>query len=964
MNTALATGKKQGISIFLRILIIFMSVNVLTSAILIVVAYLFNSETIAKRTRESVTQQVASIRDTYQKQYGDTLKSSIRALAESDALEAYLMATTSVKLITAQKVERLFSRELKNSPSLHSARYVDSAGDVMISVRGTNRIVESINLGATGQSPVADGPDAASLQVLSRIFRHLASTPLLLSSGYMDHFIPPRETTVEGPFLRSDGSVSAVAGIAKLDLESHGFGGVLLIQQNLNPFIDYLRDLKFFDENPVWVFDGNGRALLRPNAGAGFLDPQALIDPAYQAAVRLVDLPQGLIAYQDISMLPGKRFMRVVVSIPSALLTKDFNAAITFFSVVMVVSLAIVMLVALYVSRYLSRPIVQLSAAAARYATGDLSGDVHVKTTGEVQTLVDSFNHMTTELRAANASRDSAMRGLVNEVGERKRVELDLKEQAQELREARIAAETASLAKTQFLSTMSHEIRTPLNGVLGMSELLQHTRLDTEQARYAGAIAAAGRSLHELLSDVLDLAKIEEGKVEIEHVDFEPTKLLGEIAEVYRELASARGILFATRFESGGACLLSGDPSRFRQVVSNLVGNALKFTQHGSIELSCSKVEGPAGDARTWLRVGVHDTGVGMGPEQIGRLFQRFVQADASTTRRFGGSGLGLVICKYLVELMGGFIHVDSKPGNGSHFWFDLPFDPASGAALLPRQGVAARRVDRAHILVAEDNPINQQVVGSLLKHLGASVTVVENGALAVEALQREAFDLVLMDCQMPVLDGFGATAQIRKLPGAVRGVPIIALTANALAGDQRRCLEAGMDDYLAKPVTGAKLADVIARHLGVLHAAPAAASPAKQVDVDAIAVHGPASDAIFDPATLAALPMVADGSQPDFADEMLLLFESTAAQALDEMQVAIAGGHTQIQRRLMHTLKSSSAQVGARALSILAEQFEAELRAGRPAPSGAIEQLRSGLDGLKQAWRAWRDARLLQESS
>ena len=955
MNSRAALRESKGISIFLRILVIFMAINFATSAIVIVVAYLFNSETIERRTRESVTQQVSGIRDTYQKQYGEVLKSAIRELAESEALDGYLTASDPIKLIVAQKVERTFVRALRNSPSLQSARFVDTDGRVAISVRGSTRVQESFNLKAPGASP-PEGVDAESARRMSRIFMTLSTTPLLLSAGYMEHFIPPRETTIEGPFVGADGSASAVAGLAKLDLETLGFGGAMLVHQDLGEFFRYLRELRFFEQSTVWVFDAAGRVLLRPSAAAGTLDPTPALSPEFQSDVRLVDFKQGLVAYQDIANFPGKRFMRVAVSIPSALLTKDFNNAITFFSIVMLVSLAIVMLVSLYVSRYLSKPIVELSVAAARLAEGDLDAAVSVRTTGEVQTLVDSFNHMTTALRAANASRDGAMQELVNEVGERKRIELDLKQQARDLTEARTAAESASMAKSQFLSTMSHEIRTPLNGVLGMSELLQHTQLDVEQTRYADAIASAGRALHDLLSDVLDLAKIEEGKVQLERVDFEPLKTLFDIAQVYRELASTHGVLFTTAIEPGIELRVQGDPTRFRQVVSNLVGNAVKFTEKGTVELACRLLERSDAQGQTWLRVSVQDTGVGIAAEEIPRLFQPFVQADSSTTRKFGGTGLGLVICKYLVELMGGKIHVESALGQGSQFWFDLPFGLPSGDAPAGRHEIADKRLERAHVLVAEDNPINQQVVGALLRHLGVTVTVVENGDLAVKAVQREAFDLVLMDCQMPVQDGFEATARIRSLPEPLCSVPIVALTANALAGDQRRCLEAGMDDYVPKPVTGVKLADVLRRHLGMLRAD---VRPKDQSRSDGSHRVGPPATAAqelpsFDPTVIASLPMIADGSQPEFADEMLSLFEHTCAQSLKEMDASLRAGQLQALQRLLHTQKSSSAQVGASELSALFTQRERELRAGTPMQVEWSQQFDDAFQRFRHARQAW----------
>ncbi|HNI50581.1 MAG TPA: ATP-binding protein, partial [Accumulibacter sp.] len=342
-----------------------------------------------------------------------------------------------------------------------------------------------------------------------------------------------------------------------------------------------------------------------------------------------------------------------------------------------------------------------------------------------------------------------------------------------ELAEATQAAEHASKAKSQFLSNMSHEIRTPLNGILGMAEVLARTPLAAEQARYLRAITSAGQSLHALLGDILDLAKIEAGRIVVEQIDFDLMTVLVPMADAFREIASVHGNVLSSDLRIPASLEVNGDPTRLRQVLSNLLSNAIKFTEHGRVLLAAERLADRDGDTRLWLRFVVRDSGIGIAPEALARLFQPFVQADQSTTRRYGGSGLGLVICRHLVELMGGSISVESTPGAGSTFTVDLPFAAALAPVASSGSGAGSRQTLNGRVLVAEDNPVNQSVIEAMLGELGVTVTIVANGAAAVEALPGGAFDLVLMDCQMPVMDGYAATAAIRAGAGALARVPI-----------------------------------------------------------------------------------------------------------------------------------------------------------------------------------------------
>ncbi|MBX9767989.1 MAG: CHASE3 domain-containing protein [Bdellovibrionales bacterium] len=469
-----------------------------------------------------------------------------------------------------------------------------------------------------------------------------------------------------------------------------------------------------------------------------------------------------------------------------------------------------------------------------------------------------------------------------------------------QLEHAKAKALEASHSKSRFLANMSHEIRTPLNAVIGMSKLLMQTELSPRQGGFVDIIQTSSNSLLSLINDILDLSKVESGKMLLEHAHFELDSFLKRTLAIVDFAAKSKGLGLRIRIAEDLPEFYLGDPLRLRQVLLNLLNNAIKFSERGEIILNVSKVK--EDDASVSLLFEVIDQGIGIEPGKIPKLFQVFSQGDETTTRKFGGSGLGLAISKQIVEMMGGQIGVESVNGAGSRFFFEISLRVARFA--IADSAESKDRMEpkslNARVLVVEDNQANQLVVAEMLNLMGCDSLVVPNGAEALDVLSRENFDLILMDGQMPVMDGYETTRRIREIqrPGFNRFIPIIATTANPIRGDIEKCLEAGMSDYVGKPISYDDLSQKVEKWVRF----------------------GPSS---IDPTAIAKMQALGLKSSRNLLSDLISVFDRETPNLLVDLKKHLASGEFEAMGKIAHQLKSSCANLGVIRLRELAIRME-----------------------------------------
>lgn len=688
-----------------------------------------------------------------------------------------------------------------------------------------------------------------------------------------------------------------------------------LVLENIEGFEDQLREVvhNYDGLSYAVVVDAAGRVLFahaHPNAG-----PAAQLH--MQRGVAAGNGRDGyfLDAQADIKTPDGTRIGRVVVGFRADLVAARINRIErdALLLALAVLAAGVALLVAalrLFVARPLKRfgnTIEEVRRGETMAPRVDESGPV------EFRSLAASFNSMLVELQA----------------------------QAAQLRAAKALADSANRAKSAFLANMSHEIRTPMNAIIGFADLLKADGVDAAQAQRLDHLSEAAHHLLGLINDILDLSKIESGKLTLERMDFSMRECIARAVMLVAEQAKSKGLELAldvARLPNA----LCGDPIRLSQVLLNLLGNAVKFTENGRIDLRGSVVEET--DDALLVRFEVRDTGIGIAPEHLGNLFNAFEQGDCSTTRRFGGTGLGLALTRHLAELMGGKVGAQSELGLGSTFWFTVRLAPAQQPVNLqsehaleviaqPRAGNSTGQSkfapgsaqSTARVLLVEDNRFNQEVALAVLKRGGVKADLAPDGRAALEKVRSHQYNLVLMDLQMPIMDGFDTTQALRAMP-EYESTPILALTANAGGETRAECLAAGMDDHIAKPISPQRLHEALARWLPGSAIQPCSAAPDGGSLIGRLAgIEG------FDP--VAGLGVAGDEETLVRRLRQFAINHEDGVPALDN---CLASGQRERARRMVHSLNGAAAAIGARNLARLAAKWESAVARGE-----AVELLR-----------------------
>lgn len=815
----------------------FMLMWLVTAAPIFYTSFVYTEDAAFSRAEGDVAQKIELLASSFEGEYRTATSRSLKQIAASSILQELLSGSAEDQLVIARGLEANFLSIVKEHAAYQAIWYIDAAGrEVAAVVERARGDSQALRYDWAAVRPENESA-APELVAGRKLYARISTTPALLTAGNMEWFMPPRDIVYEGPFLDSKQRWAVLAGMPILDLDSGAFSGTLIIQLNLELFIEVLRSMKGNGSNFVWLTAASdGTPLLKPEGAGGMAAPPKGNRSSPIARTTVTHTTEGLLAYRDLMTSEQLSIARLSYAIPLPELAKDFAKTRNLLLLILAISALVALALARPTARAIATPINRLADAARRLSRGELDAQVSVHAGGEVRTLVESFNSMATSMRRAELGRKEAMnvlRSTAAMLGDLRRGETDgsdgkadderdlrriadlirvlISEREQrldDLRVAKLEADNASQAKGDFLAMMSHEIRTPLNAVVGLAELLVGSELKEEQAQMARVMQSAGSHLQTIINDVLDFTKLQSGKFEIHQEVVEVPALIEAVLMMTRALGSSSGLDIRSCVSKDVPKYIKSDGSRITQILTNLLGNAVKFTREGEVLLNvCVNTDTSVGRTIDFI---VSDTGPGIAPEDREKVFQPFKQSSSGRLSPKPGTGLGLTISRGLAEAMSGSLQLEN-PLRGAAFRLRLPLKEASPLGNA-RNGFNALPGGRAlSILVAEDTPANQLVIRMLLTRMGHKPTIVENGRLAVELLQNTRFDLVILDLQMPEMNGFEAARAIRAAEPLQQRIPLMAFSAFTQDSEKELAIECGFDSFLNKPISLAELSEGIA---------------------------------------------------------------------------------------------------------------------------------------------------------